>query len=182
MRTSLLLLAVATATRLSAADSAAPQDPNGKEDSALKVKIFEQVSPKPIGTIPEGWKMEKLAGHTVKQQPVPLPNGDSTDISTTAYTLVPETGPGILVFRDPGFLPENGNSQKRTIGAILTEHAEAHGALEARLSSVISELKEALTQSPAQSKAPSEPAKTFTRRKTPLAPSTTPNVAPTPTP
>ena len=47
---------------------------------------------------------------------------------------------------------------------------------------VISELKEALTQSPAQSKAPSEPAKTFTRRKTLPAASTTPNVAPTPTP
>lgn len=133
-----LLLSVLLPLAAVAADST--------EEAKPVTKVFEQSQPKPLGVLPKGWKLEVLKGHTIKQQPAQLPNGETTTIATAAYVLVPE--PGATVFVDPGFEAALGNAQKKTIGAALTAHAEAATTMSNKLDGVIASLKTALDTVP----------------------------------
>lgn len=130
-------------------DLDAPTAPK-KDSSEIAVRVYEQAPPKPLGALPDGWRLEKLTGHLTKQPPVTLPNGESTNITTSAYALVPEPSPGSIVFVDPGFNSTQGNAQKKTIGAVLTDHVESATTLNTRLNDAIGALKEALLRTKAE--------------------------------
>ena len=123
-------------------------------------RIVEQAQPKPTGAIPSGWRLEVLKGHTIKQQPSTLPNGEQTTVTTSAYVLVPEEKQGAIVFTDPAFDPKLGNAQKNTIGAVLTDYMDTAAGMTKRLDTAIESLKSALN-------APS-PTPKFTARKAAL--------------
>lgn len=154
------------------------------EDS---VRLYEHVAPKALGTVPEGWRLEKLQGHSIQQPPISLPNGDSTNISTTAYALTPIPAPGVVVMRDPGFAPAEGLAQTGTLGAMLTAQIENAGKLEQKLGVAIQQLREQLGTQTAQATQPapapqeSKP-KPEAEAKPDPKPAPKPRAKPTPTP
>ena len=151
------------------------------EDS---VRLYEHVAPKALGTVPEGWRLEKLQGHSIQQPPISLPNGDSTNISTTAYALTPIPAPGVVVMRDPGFAPAEGLAQTGTLGAMLTAQIENAGKLEQKLGVAIQQLREQLgagTQT-AQASPPSAPQESKPKPKPEAEAESKPDPKPAPKP
>ncbi len=139
---SILLLCAITSAAFAAdpADSSSPDISKPKEIT----RIVEQAQPKPTGAIPVGWRLEVLKGHTIKQQPSTLPNGEQTTVTTSAYVLVPEEKQGAIVFTDPAFDPKLGNAQKNTIGAVLTDYMDTAAGMTKRLDTAIESLKSVL--------------------------------------
>ena len=147
------------------------------------VRLYEHVAPKALGTVPDGWRLEKLSGHTIQQPPIALPNGESTNISTTAYTLTPQPAPGVVVLRDPGYVASDGLAQKATLGAVLTAQIENSAALEQKLAGAITQLRQQLSVTPAPVPAPQAEAKPDTEPpKADAKPAPKPRAKPTPTP
>ena len=106
-----------------------------------KTKLFEPYAPKPSGPTPEGWSIQILKGSSVESKSN-LKNGREIKVNAPAYELVPQKGGKVL--REPGFEAALANSQKMTIGALLTKYSETAGTLQSELEKTLGELEKGL--------------------------------------
>jgi hypothetical protein len=155
--TNKLLTGVALALAISMAGTQAEE----------KTKLFEPYAPKPSGPSPSGWEVQMLKGSSIESKTT-LRNGREIKVNAPAYEMVPAAGG--IVMKEPGFDPALGNSQRLTIGALITEYSETADRLQKELEKTISEMDKALgapktSQASTNGSGAGTPAKTEDKKK-----------------
>jgi hypothetical protein len=118
----------------------------GTAPTGESVVIVERSTPKVVGIVPPGWKVVPLEGAKIESDPIEIRPGLSSVITLSPYKLVPDPKQAPYALKEPGFDPSLGNHQINTVGAILVDYAREEQKLDAKLGSVIDQLRTALNQ------------------------------------